>query len=61
MLMWQILLPDGILKKHQLIHSDYACSVCDKSMSDAGNLEMHEMVHTGEQPHACYVCNKTFA
>ena len=34
---------------------------CDKSFSRAGCLRKHMFTHSGERPHKCLLCNKSFA
>lgn len=48
------------------IHSDtrpYRCPVfeCGKRFHTNGNLRKHSFVHTGEKPHKCDICDKSFA
>ncbi len=51
-------------KKRELIHKTntnmHNCSYCNKTFSQIGSKERHELIHTGEKPHKCSYCNKTF-
>lgn len=54
------------LEIHMRIHSDtrpYLCSVpdCGKRFHTNGNLRKHSFIHTGEKPHKCGICDKSFA
>lgn len=54
------------LEIHMRIHSDtrpYRCPVfeCGKRFHTNGNLRKHSFVHTGEKPHKCDICDKSFA
>ncbi|KAF9788222.1 hypothetical protein BJ322DRAFT_616620 [Thelephora terrestris] len=36
------------------------CRFCKRGFASKGTLETHETLHTGEQPHKCPECEKTF-
>lgn len=36
------------------------CRFCKRGFASKGTLETHETLHTGEQPHKCPECGKTF-
>jgi len=36
------------------------CIVCDKKFTKLFNLKCHMLIHTGERPYRCKVCNKKF-
>ncbi|XP_022084976.1 zinc finger protein 91-like [Acanthaster planci] len=39
----------------------FICKVCNKSFSLRGNLNMHQLVHTGEKSFSCDVCSNVYA
>lgn len=53
------------MKKHQqVVHTEfelYSCQDRSKHFSQRGDLEKHKLSHTGEMPHHCGLCGKSFA
>lgn len=45
---------------HQEIRS-FECVECGKHFGTAAILKLHSMTHTGERPHACDMCGRTFS
>ena len=39
---------------------DLTCNVCNKQLSDKGNLAVHMRVHTGVKPYSCKFCATMF-
>ena len=39
----------------------YTCSECGKTLTSQWGYKTHVFLHTGKRPHACTVCDKTFA
>jgi len=52
------------LKTHmRIVHErklDYSCKYCMKKFCNRGNLNKHELIHTGATPFQCDVCGKQF-
>ncbi|KAA1466585.1 hypothetical protein DENSPDRAFT_44694 [Dentipellis sp. KUC8613] len=41
--------------------TDWSCSFCSKIFVRKGDLNRHELLHTGIKPHVCGTCGKGFA
>ncbi|XP_012260938.2 zinc finger protein 724-like [Athalia rosae] len=40
---------------------DYPCPDCNKIFASNSLLKRHSLVHTGERPHTCEICNRHFS
>lgn len=38
----------------------FKCEVCDKVLATKRTLIAHRRIHTGDRPHSCHLCPKTF-
>lgn len=41
-------------------HQQVPCDQCDATFHSAFYLKQHQLVHTGETPHACKLCSRRF-
>lgn len=53
------------LSAHRKLHmlsvvSEWICSVCKKSFSSKGYLNVHMRIHTGQRPYKCTECDQRF-
>ncbi|XP_055612654.1 uncharacterized protein LOC129759270 [Uranotaenia lowii] len=51
------------LKQHRLhdkMPKKFVCAQCGISKSSKASLKVHEMLHTGERPYHCKICDKRF-
>ena len=39
----------------------YACTHCDKSFTQSGNLDTHMRIHTEKKPYICLTCEQSFS
>ena len=42
-------------------HYKYPCGICGKKFTRPQHVNRHKLLHTGERPHQCNTCDKTFA
>ena len=53
------------MKRHiNSVHNgqkDHKCNSCEKSFSEAHNLNVHIKVHNGQKDHKCDLCEKSFS
>lgn len=48
------------IRQHNINNQTNTCSFCGKTLSSASSLDRHMLVHSGERPFKCKVCNMAF-
>lgn len=49
------------LTKHRNEHHKFTCQECGRSLANRLSYTIHQRTHTGEKPHACRFCDRTFS
>ncbi len=49
------------LKTHEKNRTRYHCKTCGKSLSTAGHLHRHSLIHSGKNIKTCAICNRKVA
>lgn len=52
---------NGINALEKLEKDPLQCEVCLKYFSSKNNKKRHEMIHSGEKPFQCALCDRSFA
>ncbi|CAH1777945.1 unnamed protein product, partial [Owenia fusiformis] len=55
------LLLDNHLQTHYTEGRRFPCEVCSKLFYTKENMQSHLVIHSGEKPHSCTICNMKFA
>jgi uncharacterized Zn-finger protein len=45
------------LEVHELGKMTYVCEVCQKVFDRSDHLKIHKLIHTGDKPYACDLCD----
>ena len=51
----------AVISKISFDEKLFACSVCNKILSQKSHLDRHMLIHSGLKPYACDICMKTFS
>jgi len=49
------------LAKHKNDRQRFTCQECGKVLANRLSFTIHQRTHTGEKPHACKFCDRTFS
>jgi len=49
------------LAKHKSERHKFTCQECGKVLANRLSFTIHQRTHTGEKPHACRFCDRTFS
>lgn len=49
------------LAKHKSDRQKFTCQECGKVLANRLSYSIHQRTHTGEKPHACKFCDRTFS
>merc|ERR1719186_1135897 len=52
---------DTIVKENYVRPKNVVCNLCPKQFSTNTQLKKHTVVHTGERPYKCHICDRAFA
>lgn len=49
------------LAKHKSERQRFTCTACGKVLANRLSFTIHQRTHTGEKPHSCRFCDRTFS
>lgn len=47
-------------RKGEGLSKRFSCPHCSYATDQKGDFRRHELIHTGEKPHQCHICNRRF-